>query len=472
MKITPVILSGGSGTRLWPVSRRHYPKQLLPLVNDTTLLQDAINRVANHDLFSSVLLIANEEHRFIVAEQVRDLEAEVSEIILEPIGRNTAPAVALAALSLLSQKDDALMLVMPSDHVVKDVASFQQAVKDAQPAALDGFMVTFGIVPTGPETGYGYIKKGVESIGTESCFNLIDFVEKPDMETAQSYIDQGGYYWNAGIFLMSARQYIKELDIHAPDILEACKKAYEGSVRDLDFLRLDVENFIACRSESIDYAVMENTSRAAVVPVDMGWNDIGSWSALWGISEVDDDGNALQGEVVSINNKNCLIRSEGVDISAIGIHDLIIVSTKDAVLVANKSNAQDVKKVVDKLRERGSEKPDFHTIVHRPWGTYETTDSGDRFQVKRIVVKPGARLSLQKHHHRAEHWIVVKGTACVTCDDKEFLLTENQSTYVPLGAVHRLENPGKVPLHLIEVQSGSYLSEDDIVRIEDVYGRD
>ncbi len=468
-KINPVILSGGVGSRLWPLSRALYPKQLLPLATERTMLQETALRVSEAARFAAPLVVANEEHRFMIAEQLRVVGIDPSAIILEPEGRNTAPAVALAALRLAADDPDALMLVMPSDHVIGDVAAFHGAVEAGARAAAADRLVTFGITPERPETGYGYIEAG--DALTDGVRAVRRFVEKPDAATAAEYLASGRFYWNAGIFLFRAGHYLDELERQAPDILAACRAAMEKAASDLCFIRPDAAAFRASPSNSIDYAVMEKTASAAVVPVSMGWSDVGSWTALWEISPRDGDGNSRWGDVIALDSRNSLLRSEGPAIAALGLDDMVVVATRDAVLVAPKERAQDVKKVVDELARSNRGEHINHVVVHRPWGSYQTADMGDRYQVKRLVVKPGEKLSLQKHHHRAEHWIVVQGTAKVTRNDETIILHENESTYIPIGAVHRLENPGKIPLCIIEVQSGSYLGEDDIVRFDDTYGR-
>lgn len=466
-QIIPVLLSGGSGTRLWPLSRETHPKQFQPLVGEQSLLQATWQRLAGLEGAAAPIVVANEEHRFMVAEQLRQVGVTPSALLLEPVGRNTAPAIAAAALQAQAGGADPLLLVLPSDHVIRDEAGFRAAVLAAAPAAEAGQLVTFGIVPTGPETGYGYIKTG-KGAGARAVER---FVEKPDLATAQAYVASGDYFWNSGMFLFRASRYLDELAAFAPAILAAAKAALAGAKRDVDFLRLDRAAFEACPSDSIDYAVMEKTSHAAVLPIDVGWSDVGSWSALWEIADQDPDGNAHHGDVLAIDCRNTLAWGGRRLVSLLGLQDVIVVDTDDALLVAAKDQVQKVKEIVSALKTQGRSQASVHRKVYRPWGSYDGIDSGDRFQVKRIVVKPGAALSLQMHHHRAEHWIVVSGSARVTCDDKVFLLAENQSTYIPLGSKHRLENPGKVPLELIEVQSGSYLGEDDIVRFEDVYGR-
>jgi len=471
MKIHPVILSGGSGTRLWPMSRAALPKQLLPLASDRTMLQETLLRLQGMEEAAAPLLVCNSEHRFLVAEQLREIGIAPDALFLEPVGRNTAPAVAVAALSLAASDPDALMLVLPADHLIQDVAAFHQAVLTAAQVAQSGAMVTFGIVPGGPETGYGYIQRGDVLKSNAGCYAVARFVEKPDLATAQDFLASGDFYWNSGMFLFKAGRYLEELQRTRPDILAACRAAFERSFRDLDFVRLDEAAFAACPSESIDYAVMEHTADAVVVPVDIGWNDIGSWSALWEVGSKDAAGNVVRGDVYLDGSSNSFIRAEGRIVVAIGIEDMVVVETADAVLVAHKDQVQDVKKAVEHLKRMGRSEHINHTRVFRPWGWYEGIDAGERFQVKRIMVKPGEKLSLQMHHHRAEHWVVVTGTARVTRGDEILLVAENQSTYIPLGETHRLENPGKVPLHMIEVQSGPYLGEDDIVRFEDIYQR-
>ena len=468
--ITPVILSGGSGSRLWPMSRAGYPKQFLTLADDDSMLQATVKRVKG-DLFSAPLLVCNEEHRFIVAEQLRHIGCTAKDIILEPVGRNTAPAVAVAALRLAEENPDALMLVMPSDHVIQDEAAFTQAVNRAAQAANDGALVTFGITPNAPETGYGYIKYAEPWQGHQGVHSVAQFVEKPEQATAQTYLEDGHYLWNSGIFLFTAKAYLDELEGSNPNMVKAAKHALAGSEKDLTFCRLDMEAFAASPSDSIDYAVMEKTTHAAVVPVEMGWSDLGAWSALWDIQPKDEHGNATQGDVLLHETRNSYVHADHKLVTVAGLENVIVIATDDAVLVANRNNAQDVKQLVEQLKAQGRNEHSLHTTVHRPWGCYHGIDLGERYQVKRITVQPGEKLSLQMHYHRAEHWIVVSGTARVTIGEKATLLRENESTYIPMGETHRLENPGKVPLHLIEVQSGSYLGEDDIVRFEDGYGR-
>jgi len=469
MKIYPVILSGGSGTRLWPLSRAVLPKQLLPLVSDKTMLQDTVLRLQGRAQVQAPLIVCGNEHRFLVAEQLREIGVAPLGILLEPVGRNTAPAVAAAAHFLQAIDPDAVMLVLPADHVIENVDAFYAAVGQAGALVGEGALATFGIVPTAPETGYGYIKSGAAA-GAHG-FQVERFVEKPDRATAEGFVAAGTYSWNSGMFLFRAESYLSELQQFAPAIAEASAAAVSQGYRDLDFCRLDEAAFTACPSDSIDYAVMEHTRHAVVVPADIGWSDVGSWSALWEVQQRDERGNAARGDVYLDNVSNSLVRAEGRIVALVGVQDLVVVETADAVLVAHKDQVQRVKQVVDHLKSQGRTEHVHHTKVYRPWGCYEGIDMGQRFQVKRITVNPGGKLSLQMHHHRAEHWVVVSGTARVTCGDKVSLLTENESTYIPIGMNHRLENPGKVPLHLIEVQSGSYLGEDDIVRFEDVYSR-
>ena len=472
--LVPVILSGGTGSRLWPESRSLYPKQFLPLVNDKSMLQNTVSRLQGMQECEPVVAVCNESHRFIVAEQLRDIGETHAGIILEPVGRNTAPALALAALHVHNNeaKSDPLLLVLAADHNISDVNAFQEAVALAIPAAEDGLLVTFGIVPTKPETGYGYIKSKWDSL-TYSCSiqAVEEFVEKPDEETAKNYVASGNYYWNSGMFLVRASRYLEELEKYRSDIFTACKKALMGATIDIDFIRPECDAFEACPEDSIDYAVMEKTSDAVVIPLEAGWSDVGSWSALWDVAEKDKQGNVKSGDVLLKECRNTFVRSSHKLVAAVGLENLVVIETDDAVLVANKDYSQDVKAIVAELKASGRNEASIHRKVYRPWGHYDGIDAGDRFQVKRITVKPGATLSLQKHHHRAEHWVVVRGTALVTNGDQEILLTENQSTYIPIGTVHRLENPGKVDLELIEVQSGAYLGEDDIVRFEDSYGR-
>jgi len=468
MIIRPVILSGGSGTRLWPLSRAAYPKQLMPLVGRLSLLQEAVTRVGAPEMFGAPMLICNDEHRFLVAEQLRALGVMPEAIVLEPVARNTAPAVAAAAVMA---PPDCLLLVLPSDHHIADVGAFRAAVRKAAVGAESGQLVTFGIAPSAPETGYGYIRRGELLKDAPGCYRVAAFVEKPDAATAAGYLATGEYLWNGGMFLFRADRFLAELARFEPAMKAAVEKSVAGAKRDLDFIRLDKDSFAAAPANSIDYAVMEKTLSAAVVPVDMGWTDVGSWAALWEVADKDPSGNALIGDVVSVDVRNSYIRGESRLVAAIGLEDIVLVETVDAVLAASRDRAQDLKLLIDRLNAAGREERLVHRRVYRPWGSYETVDADGGFQVKRIVVKPGAKLSLQKHQRRAEHWVVVRGKARVTRDRDVFELVANQSTYIPLGAVHRLENPGNEPLHLIEVQSGDYLGEDDIVRIEDSYGR-
>jgi mannose-1-phosphate guanylyltransferase/mannose-6-phosphate isomerase len=469
-KIVPVILSGGTGSRLWPLSREAYPKQLLPLVGSETMLQATVARVSDGERFERPIIVANTEHRFLIAEQLRHLKCP-PRIVLEPEGRNTAPAVAVAAVLAAEDNPDALILVMPADHVIGDVAQFHHALATGLEAALRGQLVLFGIRPTKPETGYGYIKIGHAAAGAPGVHHVERFAEKPDSATASKYVSEEGYVWNSGIFLLPTQAFLEELQRFAPDVLSAATQAVNEAETDLDFLRLGADEFRASPSISVDYAVMERTARAAVVPVSFAWSDVGAWSALWDIAEKDSAGNAVIGEAVIDGASNCYVRGEGQLVTAIGVQDLVIVGTADAVLVTTRAADQDVKRMVDRLRASGREVATQTQRVSRPWGYYQSLHVGERFQVKRISVLPGAKLSLQKHFHRAEHWVVVNGTALVTRDDEQVLLRENESIFLPVGCVHRLENPGRVELNLIEVQSGPYLGEDDILRLDDVYAR-
>lgn len=468
--ILPVILSGGAGTRLWPLSRELYPKQLLPLTSDKTMLQETILRLDGVDHLEKPLIVCNEAHRFMVAEQVRQLDKEAHAIILEPCGRNTAPAVAIAALYGEASEEDPILLVLPADHLIQDVNEFQRVVRLGAEQAEKGALVTFGIVATQPETGYGYIRADQSTGG--AAYSVAEFVEKPDLETAKSYLSSGDYYWNSGMFMFRASRYLEELELYQPEMLTVCRSSFTSMAADLDFQRLDKDTFAACPADSIDYAVMEKTDRAVVIPLDAGWNDIGAWSALWDVHPQNEEGNVIVGDVLTEGADNCYLHASHRLIAAVGVDDLVVVETADAVLVANRDQVQNVKGIVEQLKQLQRNEALLHRRVNRPWGNYEGVDVGERFQVKRITVNPGASLSLQKHHHRAEHWIVVKGTAKVTCGEEILILSENQSTYIPLGEVHRLANPGKIPLEIIEVQSGSYLGEDDIIRFEDNYGRE
>ncbi|MGI1970355.1 mannose-1-phosphate guanylyltransferase/mannose-6-phosphate isomerase [Shewanella baltica] len=465
--ILPIVMAGGTGTRLWPLSRGNFPKQFLSLSGKTTMLQSTVSRLTGID-HAPVMLICNEEHRFIAAEQVRQLGVKHSGIFLEPVGRNTAPAIALAAFKAIEFGQDPLLLVLAADHVIEDVSAFQQSISKAKELALAGKLVTFGIVGNKPETGYGYIKRGEEY---QHGYAVDCFVEKPDLATAEAYIASGEYYWNSGMFLFKASRYLSELKTYRPDIYSACELAMQVQNNDVDFIRIDKVAFEACPDESIDYAVMEHTKDAVVVTMDAGWSDVGGFSALWEVSAKDANGNVFNGDVKAVDTKNTLVFGGNKLVATVGVENLVIVNTKDAVLVAHKDQSQHVKAIVGQLKSEQRSEATFHRDVYRPWGKYDSIDNGERFQVKRITVKPGAKLSVQMHHHRAEHWIVVSGTAKVTNGDKDILLTENQSTYIPVGVIHALENPGKVDLELIEVQSGSYLGEDDIVRFEDRYGR-
>lgn len=468
-KIRPVILSGGSGTRLWPTSRAHHPKQFMPLTSPRSMIQETSLRVADRDRFLRPIVVCNEAHRFTVGSELQEAGIDVEVEVLEPVGRNTAPAVAAAAALSAARDPGELMLVLPADHFIAYPDRFQDVVARGAALAAEGRLVTFGIVPDAPETGFGYIRRGAP-LG-EHGFAVEGFVEKPDAATAQTYLDDGGYFWNAGIFLFSAGRMIEELERLAPRIWRQAALAVTRGTRDMDFLRLDTEAFSACPSDSIDYAVMEHTDAAAVVPADIGWSDVGSWSALWEIGEKDGEGNVASGDTILEDARGCFVRAESRLVAALGVEDLVIVETGDAVLVARRDRVQDVKQIVARLEAQGRTEQDTHTRVYRPWGFYEGLAAGDRHQVKHLMIKPGAAISLQMHHHRAEHWVVVAGTARVTVGDEVRLLSENESVYIPIGARHRLENPGKMPLSIIEVQSGGYLGEDDIVRFDDVYGR-
>lgn len=466
----PVIMAGGSGTRLWPLSRELYPKQLLALVGSSTMLQITVGRVAGIEGIAPPVVICNDEHRFLVREQLAEIEVKPGAIILEPVGRNTAPAAALAALhGMAAEGEDPVLLLLPADHLIQDEEAFRAAVRVGEKMAATGALVTFGIVPDRPETGYGYIRKGdpVEAGG----FKVERFVEKPSADKAQDYIDSGDYLWNSGMFMFRASRLLEELEKHAPQILAACRQAFEKRRLDLDFIRLAEEPFRKCPSDSLDYAVMEKTDAAQVVPLDCGWNDLGSWSSLQDVCVCDPSGNVILGDVLAREVKNSYLRAESRLVAAIGLEDHVVIETADAILVAPRSRSQEVKEIVEQLRHEKRDEAQMHRRIFRPWGSYEGLAMADRYQVKHIVVKPGGRLSLQMHHHRAEHWVVVRGTAQVTVGEETVMLSENQSTYIPVGACHRLENPGVIDLELIEIQTGSYLGEDDIVRFEDVYGR-
>ena len=466
----PVVLSGGSGTRLWPLSRQDRPKQFLALMGERSLYQETVLRALGLPGVQAPITVCSDAHRFTVGEQLQAIDVASGGILLEPVARNTAPAIALAALHAQARDPDAILLVMPADHLIEDEAAFRAAVEHAVELAEKDWLVAFGITPDYAETGYGYIRRG-EPLGDDG-FRIERFVEKPGRATAEQYLADGGYSWNSGMFLFHARRYLEELGIHAPAILQAAQKAYAGAGADLDFIRVDADAFAASPSDSIDYAVMEKTDRAAVVPVSCGWSDIGSWSSLWSVAERDEADNRTEGDVIAVDTRGSFVRAaEHRLVATVGVDDLVIIDTPDATLVARKDRVQDVKAVVDRLKADGRTEHLSHRKVHRPWGSYDSIGVGPRFQVKRITVKPGAALSLQKHHKRAEHWIVVSGVAEVTCDDRVFDLHENESTFIPLGSVHRLRNRGAEPVELIEVQSGSYLGEDDIVRLEDVYGR-
>lgn len=473
--IYPVILSGGAGTRLWPLSRTLYPKQLLPLTADDSLLQETVTRVSDPARFAPPVLICNEDHRFIIAEQLRDAGSETTALMLEPMGRNTAPAVACAALLLAQTDPKAMMLVLPSDHLIEKTDAFLAAVATGTVAAENGALVTFGVTPDRPETGYGYIRRGAAyENGTgplPGCFQIQQFVEKPCLADAEQFVADTAYAWNSGMFLFSAEAYLAEMERHQPTMLAHCRAAVADGQPDLDFFRLDKGAFEDCPADSIDYAVMEKTDRAAVVPVDAGWSDVGSWSALWSVGDKDANGNVMQGDVIADDTRNTYLRAEGPLLCAVGVEDLAIVATEDAVLVVPRDKAQAVGQLVKDMASKGRNEPHAHLEVFRPWGSYRTIRMGDQFQVKHIIVKPGGCLSLQKHHHRAEHWIVVRGRAQVVRGDDEMTLKANESTYIPPETVHRLENTDDEPLHLIEVQTGGYLGEDDIVRLEDIYGR-
>ncbi len=486
MNLQPVVLSGGSGTRLWPLSRGAYPKQFLPLSGPYSLFQSTLLRLTaleqehpeSNIVLADALVVCNEAHRFLVAEQFRLLGRSPASIMLEPIGRNTAPALTIAAMKAVQEGADPVLIVMPADHLIADEVAFRRAVAHGAAVASAGGVVTFGIVPTSPETGYGYIKKGEASAEHDEVFRLQAFVEKPDRDRAQRYLESGDYLWNSGIFMMRASVWLELIGQHQPDMAAACRAAFAGAEQDGDFFRVDAESFAGCPSDSIDYAVMEKlsaekreTGGASVLPLRAGWSDVGSWSALWEAREADESGNVIEGDVLVHDSTDNLLMAQHRLLAAVGVQNLVVVETPDAVLVADRAHAQSVKRIAEQLQQDQRSESQFHRRVHRPWGDYEPIDEGDRYQVKRLTVKPGASLSLQMHHHRAEHWIVVRGTAKITRNDEVLMLSENESIYIPLGATHRLENPGVIPLELIEVQSGSYLGEDDIVRFEDHYNR-
>ena len=478
--LIPIILSGGSGTRLWPLSREKHPKQLLPLVSEDSLLQATVRRLDGLDgiELQEPIVVCNEEYRFLIAEQLRAMNKK-GVILLEPTGKNTAPALTLAALAAIRGEDDPILLVMPSDHIIVDTQSFQTVVRKGIPLAIEDAIITFGITPDAPETGYGYIKTGKTIGQSDDIFRIARFEEKPDQDVAQTYLDDGSYLWNSGLFMMRASIWLSAIEKCRPDILSACQAAWEKEKIDGDFLRVNKSAFEQCPSESIDYAVIERITAddgklpmGVVIPLSAGWSDVGQWDSLWQVLPKDEAGNVSQGDVLLQECKNTLAISEGRLVTCVGIENMVVIETPDAILVANKNKTQDVKKIVDRLKREGRTEGNLHRKVFRPWGWYDGVDFGERFQVKRIVVNPGAALSLQMHHHRAEHWIVVRGTARVTCGDKTYLVPENQSTFIPLGTRHRLENPGCISLEMIEVQSGSYLGEDDIVRFQDIYGRE
>lgn len=470
LMIVPVVLAGGTGTRLWPLSRSAYPKQLLSLVSGQTMLQDTLLRIQSIPDIASPLVICNQEHRFLIAEQLHEIGIE-AHIILEPVGKNTAPAATLAALFLKEHyHDDPLLMILPADHIIQDIPCFHRAIHDAEKNARDNLLVTFGVTPYQPETGYGYIKTATHA-NNQQGYPVLQFVEKPDLKTAQDYVASGQYYWNSGMFMFLASSFLSEVSEHASRILEVCHHALKEMTKDLDFSRLNSKIFSDCPNDSIDYAIMEKTKNAVLVPLNAKWSDVGSWQALWEVLPTDEQGNVIQGDIVVDQVTNSYLRAESRMMAVIGIKDQIVVETKDAVLIAHKDKCQSVKEIVNILKKNKRTETDLHRRVYRPWGHYEIVDQGDSFQVKRITVKPGATLSLQKHHHRSEHWVVVSGTAEVTRDNDIFTLTANESTYIPLGIKHRLANPGKINLEMIEVQSGRYLGEDDIVRFEDIYGR-
>ncbi|MEZ5875692.1 MAG: mannose-1-phosphate guanylyltransferase/mannose-6-phosphate isomerase [Hyphomicrobiales bacterium] len=467
--IYPVVLSGGTGSRLWPVSRAQMPKQLMPFLSNRSLLQETVLRLADVDGIAPPLIISNTDHRFMIAAQLQELGVTPTAHVLEPVGRNTAAAAAVAATIIGDVDAEGVLLLLPADHHIADVEAFRAAVKAGATYAEQGHIATFGITARSPETGYGYVKRG-KAID-DRAFAVAQFTEKPDLERAKSFLAKGGYDWNSGIFMVRADVLAGELKTHCPEILTNSASAVAGSYKDLDFVRLDEPAFKACPSEPIDTAVMERTTKAVVMPLEIGWSDVGSWNALWDLGDKDQSGNVITGDVLAIDTERTYIRGNGRLVTTLGVKDLVVVDTGDAVLIADKTRAQDIRGLVTKLKDLGRTEYDIHSRVHRPWGFYESIEAGDRYQVKHLMVKPGASLSLQMHHHRAEHWVVVKGTARVVLGNREMLISENESTYIPIGTPHRLENPGKVPLSIIEVQSGCYLGEDDIVRFDDRYGR-
>lgn len=469
--IIPVILAGGSGTRLWPLSRKHYPKQLIELVNKNSMIQDTVLRLAGYPAMEQPIVICNDEYRFMIAEQMRKINMDPSLIILEPVGRNTASAIAVTSIMAKAKYEDPTLLVLPADHLIENIANFHGMIKQGNNAAEKGYLVTFGIIPNAPETGYGYIMRGEQHTDFSDIYQIEKFVEKPCYKDAENYVNSGDYCWNSGMFMFKTSTILAELKKFAPEIVETCQRAVTKGSEDLDFFRLDKESFELVPSDSIDYRVMEKTSKGVLIPCDIGWSDIGSFNALYRAQKSDENKNVLNGDVLLEDVTNCYINAKDKLVAAVGVDDLIIVETKDAVLVTHQNKAQDVKKIVEKLKNNQRPEVVVHSKVYRPWGHYESMDISERFQVKRLTVKPGAKLSLQKHFHRAEHWTIVSGSAIITNGDKEMLLNEDQSTYIPIGVVHRIKNPGKIPLEIIEVQSGSYLGEDDIVRFEDVYGR-
>lgn len=467
--LLPVIMAGGTGSRLWPLSRELYPKQFISLHGEHSMLQETVNRLAGVEA-RAPLVICNEEHRFLVAEQLRQINKLSHNIILEPVGRNTAPAIALAALNAIEQGDDPILLVLAADHVIDNRQAFHQAIASAVNFAQQGHLVTFGIVPTGPETGYGYIQRGEPLTGTDDAsFRVQRFVEKPNLATAQDYLASGEYYWNSGMFMFRAKRYLQELEKFRPDIMDACRRAMASVQEGNDFISINKDDFTACPDESVDYAVMEQTEAAVVVPLDAGWSDVGSWSALWEVNEKDAAGNSLKGDTFLYNSKNCYINSEDQLVAAIGVENLVIVNTKDAVLVARKDQVQDVKRVVEFLKSECRSEYRRHRETYWPWGRCDLVVNTERFNVNRITVKPGEAFDLQMHYHRTEHWVILSGTAKVTIEDKTLLLTENQSTFIPIGHRHTLENPGKIPLELLEIQSGSYLGDDDLIKIKEQF---